>query len=76
MWYLLFSHGVLGAVGYCGFFAAVGLRSWKQRSIAGLWAHSVLIIGAVQMFFYLTMPNQLFVMMAAAAMSTRLQREL
>ncbi len=75
MWYLLFSHGVLGAIGYCGFFLAVGLRTWKQRSVAGLWVHSVLIIGAVQMFFYLTMPNQLFVMMAAAALATRLQSD-
>jgi len=75
MWYLLFSHGILGAIGYCGFFAAVGLRTWKQRSAAGLWVHSVFIIGAVQMFFYLSMPNQLFLMMAAAALATRLQNE-
>ena len=75
MWYLLFSHGILGAVGYCGFFASVGLRTWKQTSIPGLWSHAVLIIGGVQMFFYLTMPNQLFVMMAACALAVRFQSD-
>lgn len=75
LWYLLFSHGILGTVGYCGFFLSVGLRTWKQRTVVGLWAHSVMIIGAVQMFFYLAMPNQLFVMMAAAAIATRLPAE-
>lgn len=75
LWYLLFSHGILGAVGYCGFFVSVGLRTWKQHTVVGLWAHSVLIIAAVQMFFYLAMPNQLFVMMAAAALAVRLPAE-
>ncbi len=75
LWYLLFSHGILGAIGYCGFFLSVGLRTWKQHTVAGLWSHSVLIIGAVQMFFYLAMPSQLFVMMAAAAVATRLSAE-
>ncbi|NNE96463.1 MAG: hypothetical protein HKN24_10585 [Acidimicrobiales bacterium] len=73
LWYLMFSHGILGAVSYCAFFASVGLRTWRQPSASGLWAHAVLIIGAVQMLFYLTMPNQLFVMMAAAAVATRVQ---
>jgi O-antigen ligase len=75
LWYLLFSHGILGALGYCGFFLSVGLRTWKQHTVAGLWAHSVLIIAAVQMFFYLAMPSQLFVMMAAAALVVRLPGE-
>ncbi len=75
LWYLFFSHGILGAIGYCGFFLSVGLRTWRQHNAVGLWAHSVLIIAAVQMFFYLAMPNQLFVMMAAAALAIRLPAE-
>ncbi len=76
LWYLLFSHGVVGAVGYIGFFATTTVRSWRQASSTGVWLHSVLIILAVQSLFYLTIPTQLFVGMVTAMLAIRAQSEL
>ncbi|NNF56006.1 MAG: hypothetical protein HKN03_16390 [Acidimicrobiales bacterium] len=76
LWYLLFSHGVIGAMGYIGFFASATIRSWRQTSSSGIWLHSVLIILAVQSLFYLTIPTQLFLAMVTAMLAIRAQREL
>ncbi len=75
LWYLLFSHGLIGTAGYLGFFATVGLRTWRQRTPQGLWIHAVLVIGAVQMLFYLAIPSQLMVLMVAAMVAIRIPQE-
>lgn len=75
LWYLLFSHGVIGAAGYVGFFASVGLRTWRQRDPLGLWVHAVLVIGAVQLLFYLAIPSQMITMMVAAMLAIRIPGE-
>lgn len=73
MWFTLFSYGVVGAIGYVGFMANLGLRTMRQKSTAGIWANSILLIGGVQFFFYLHIPVQMFTMLAAGAVAVRLK---
>lgn len=75
LWYLLFSHGIIGTAGYLGFFATVGLRTFRQRTPSGLWMHAVLVIGAVQMLFYLAIPSQMMTMMVAGMLAIRMPAE-
>jgi hypothetical protein len=74
MWFTLFSYGIVGAIGYVGFMANLGLRTLRQTSNAGIWANTVLLIGGVQFFFYLHIPVQMFTMLAAGAVGVRLQQ--
>lgn len=74
LWFMLFSYGIVGAVGYVGFLANLGLRTMRQSSTAGIWANTVLFIGGVQFFFYLHIPVQMFTMLAAGAVAVRLQQ--
>lgn len=74
LWFTLFSYGIVGAIGYVGFMASLGLRTLRQSTTAGIWANTVLFIGGVQFFFYLHIPVQMFTMLAAGAVALRLQR--
>ena len=73
-WFVIFSYGFVGAVGYFGSFAVMAWHTRKQASVEGLWAHVVIIIGLIQAPFYLHVPHQMFTMLAAAALAIRLQQ--
>ncbi len=75
IWFVLFSHGFIGAVGYLGAIFSLTWRTRRQPTVAGMWAHVVLIVGIVQLPYYLHVPHQLFTMLAAAALAIRLQND-
>lgn len=75
LWLVLFSHGFVGGAGFVG---AIGSFLWwtrRQATTTGLWAHVVVLVGAVQLPFYLMIPNSLFAVMAGVAVAIRCQRE-
>ncbi len=75
LWFATFSHGFLGAAGFVGTMLSLAWYTRKQASTAGLWMHVVIIVGIVQMPYYLMVPDQLFTVFAAAAIALRLQGE-
>lgn len=75
LWFATFSHGFLGAIGFVGTMLSLAWHTRKQASTAGLWVHVVIIVGIVQMPYYLMVPDQLFTVFAAAAIALRLQSE-
>lgn len=75
LWFATFSHGFLGAIGFVGTMLSLAWHTRKQASTAGLWIHVVIIVGIVQMPYYLMVPDQLFTVFAAAALALRLQSE-
>lgn len=75
LWFATFSHGFVGAAGFMGAMLTLAWTTRKQSSTAGMWAHVPLIIGLVQMPYYLMLPDQIFTMFAAAAIALRLQSE-
>lgn len=75
IWLVTFSHGFVGAAGFLG---ALGSFLWwtrRQATTTGLWAHVVVLVGIIQLPFYLMIPNALFAVMAGAAVALRCQRE-
>lgn len=74
LWFIMFSYGFVGAVGYFGAFLVMAWNTRRQRSVSGMWAHVVIIIGLAQVPYYLHVPHQIFVMLAAVAVAIRLQR--
>lgn len=75
VWFVTFSHGFLGAIGFLGAVLSLAWYTRRQPSTAGLWAHVVIIVAIVQMPYYLMVPDQLFTLFAAAAIALRLQTE-
>ena len=75
LWFVTFSHGFLGAVGFVGTMLSLAWHTRRQTSTAGLWVHVVIIVALVQMPYYLMVPDQLFTVFAAAAIALRLQSE-
>jgi polysaccharide biosynthesis protein PslJ len=75
IWLVTFSHGFVGAAGFVC--ALVSFLWWtrRQSTTTGLWAHTIVLIGLVQLPFYLMIPNALFAVMAAVAVALRCQRE-
>lgn len=75
IWFVAFSHGFIGALGYLGTLFSLTWRTRRQPTVTGMWAHVVLIVGIVQLPYYLHVPHQLFTMLAAAALAIRLQND-
>ncbi len=75
IWFVMFSYGFVGAIGYLGGLLSLAWNTRRQPTTAGMWAHSVLIIGLVQMPFYLHVPYQMFAMLGAAAVALRIRSE-
>lgn len=75
LWFTLFSYGFVGAFGYLGGLVSLAWNTRLQPTVAGIWAHSVIIIGMVQLPFYLHVPYQMFAMLGAAAVALRLRSE-
>lgn len=74
IWFVMFSYGFVGAIGYFGAFLTMAWQTRKQDSVSGMWAHVVIVIGLSQTPYYLHVPHQIFVMLAAVAVAIRFQR--
>jgi hypothetical protein len=68
---VLFSHGIPGLVLFVGFFAAVFVRSCRGALVRSSAWNIVLVIAAVEMFFYDFIPTTMVVVMIAAALASR-----
>lgn len=75
IWFVLFSHGFIGGIGYIGALLSLTWRTRRQPTVTGMWAHVVLIVGLIQLPYYLHVPHQLFTMLTAAALAIRLQND-
>ena len=73
LWMVVFSHGFVGAIGFVGALGTFLIRTARQQSAAGLWAHAVIVIAIVQLPIYLMLPGQIFVVMGAVAVALRYQ---
>ncbi|MGI9612519.1 MAG: O-antigen ligase family protein [Acidimicrobiales bacterium] len=74
LWLVTFSHGFVGAIGFVGALVTFFVKTRRQSTATGLWAHSVLLIALVQLPVYLLIPHSLFAVMAAVAIALRSQR--
>lgn len=72
-WFVMFSYGFVGAAGYIGTLFSLAWYTRKQSTPAGMWAHVVIVIGIVQLPYYLHVPHQMFTMLMAAAIALRLK---
>lgn len=68
-WIVIFSHGAAGALTYFGFLGALLWQTRRYRTPVGLWTHTVIVISFVQAPFYGHVPQQLCIIMAAAAIA-------
>lgn len=75
IWLVTFSHGFVGATGFVAALASFLWWSRRQVTTTGLWAHVVVLVGIIQLPFYLMIPNALFAVMAGVAVALRCQRE-
>lgn len=75
MWFTLFSYGFVGAGAYLGGLISLAWYTRKQSTVNGMWAHTVIIIGMIQMPFYLHVPYQMFTMLGGAAIALRLRSD-
>lgn len=75
IWLVTFSHGFVGTFGFVGALSAYFMRTRRQATTSGLWAHTILVIAFVQMPVYLLIPHSLFAIMAAVAVALRLQAD-
>lgn len=66
-WIVIFSHGAGGALAYFSFIGAMLWQTRRYRTPVGLWCHTVLMISCVQAPFYGHVPQQLCIILAAAA---------
>lgn len=74
LWLVAFSHGFVGLIGFVGAIGSFFLRTARQATTVGLWAHVVLLVAIVQLPVYLLIPHSLFAVMAAVAVATRSPR--
>lgn len=75
VWFTMFSYGFIGFAGFFGFLASLAFWTYRQKTNAGIWAHTVIIIGLIQAPFYLQVPQQTFAILAGAAVALRLQSD-
>jgi hypothetical protein len=68
---VLYSNGYPATVLFIAFFLAVLWQTRRARGIAGLWLHTVPLIGLAQIAFYGWLPVELQVVMVAAALAYR-----
>ncbi|MDH3678807.1 MAG: hypothetical protein OEV40_02530 [Acidimicrobiia bacterium] len=74
LWLVSFSHGFIGLIGFVGAIGSFFVRTGRQATTVGLWAHVVLLVAIVQMPVYLLIPHSLFAIMAAVAVAARSPR--
>ncbi|MFT7648112.1 MAG: hypothetical protein ACI8Y4_002862 [Candidatus Poriferisodalaceae bacterium] len=69
LWIVLFSNGLIGAALYFGFMGSVLIETAGGRTEAELVAHTVLTVGAIQVFFYGHVPQQLAILFCAMSVA-------
>jgi len=68
---VLFSHGLPATVLFLGWWLWAFLATFKVATGPPLWVHAVVGIGMLQFFYYNMIPDQLHLMMLAAALAWR-----
>jgi polysaccharide biosynthesis protein PslJ len=71
LWLLLFSHGFVAASAYLAFLVALVWTGRRATTPSGWWLGSVALVALVQAPFYLHLPHQLFIVLAAAGVTVR-----
>lgn len=69
-WMVLFSQGFPGAVLFVGWLLVLCLRSARPPDTAGLWLHGILVMAALEIFYYGILGAGLTVVMVAAALTS------
>lgn len=67
LWIVLFSHGAAGALAYFAFIGGMFWSTRRYRTNVGLWCHVVIFVSLMQAPFYGHTPQQLAIIMVAAA---------
>jgi polysaccharide biosynthesis protein PslJ len=70
-WMILVSHGVGAIVLFVVWFLIAFALSWRRRDVTGLAAHTVLLVGVMELLYYGALPYGLPLLMAAAALALR-----
>jgi hypothetical protein len=68
---VLFSHGLVGTVLFLAWWLWAFWVSFRGATGPPLWVHAVIGIGMLQFFYYNMIPDQLHLMMLAAALAWR-----
>jgi len=71
LWQLLYAHGIVGTVGYLGFFTYVLWRFRRDRSAIGVAASAALVTSFSAMFWYNSLVTPLAFMVLAVALLWR-----
>jgi hypothetical protein len=71
IFFLAFSHGLVGAGLYLAWFVIVLFRTNRLRSLSGLWAQTVVVVSLTELAFYDVFPIALYIVMVAAAIALR-----
>lgn len=70
-WMVLFSHGIVGAGLFVGWFLSTFRRTLGGDDPITFWANVTLLIAIVQLPFYGMLPTQLLIIVTAAALALR-----
>jgi hypothetical protein len=71
VWMILVSHGPLGLASSVGWFLIVIYQTRRRRDVVGLAAHTSVVVGTVELFYYGVLPYGLPLVMVAAALALR-----
>ena len=71
VWMILVSHGPMALLASLSWLLIAIVQSRRRRDVAGLAAHTSLLVGTVELFYYGVLPYGLPLMMVAAAIALR-----
>jgi O-antigen ligase len=71
VWMVLVSHGPVALFCALGWLVLAIVQSRKRRDVVGLAAHTALLVGSVELFYYGVLPYGLPLLMVAAALALR-----
>ena len=71
VWLVLFSQGFPGLFFFLGWIVFLLISSRKARSVAGVWCHVVVLMGAAQAFYYELAGTGLIIIFMSGALALR-----
>ncbi len=73
LWNLIFVHGLVGLTGWAMAMFTFFKTTLHPVNRIGLWAHTVIFMSSIQVFFYLQVPEQLFTVLGALVVAIRIK---
>ncbi len=70
-WMILVSHGVGAVALFVLWFVVAFVSSWRRLDVTGMAAHTVLLVGTMELLYYGALPYGLPILMVAAALALR-----